>query len=151
MSLDVASYTTQPNTPYQFTTDFTLTGEFEISGMLTKLALGADYGRYVAKTHGGYSVFDKIVVDIRDYNPSLPPDPRFTDAWFTSRRDARWVSESLGAFFATKIYLTDPLSVTVGARAGMERRRGSFVFTHTDGSKSFGDSGVPWSSVVVTP
>jgi outer membrane receptor for ferric coprogen and ferric-rhodotorulic acid len=104
-----------PNTLTRLSSDFTLTGTFDLFGRRTNMAFGGDYTRVNAMASSAYyNGFRRGIENIHGFDPSLYPEPRLTPAASVGTTISTTILK--GLFASLKVHLSDAWSVIGGAR-----------------------------------
>ena len=104
-----------PDTLTQFSSDFTLTGAFDLFGRRTEMAFGGDFTRVNAVASlSYYTGFQRGVENIHRFDPSRYPDPRLTQTALTNTTFSTSIQK--GLFASWKVHLSEAWSVIAGAR-----------------------------------
>jgi TonB-dependent siderophore receptor len=128
--------TSAPDTLTHFSSDFTLTGSFDLFGRRTEMAFGGDYTRAnTAASLSSYSTFQRAIGNIYAFDPSLYPDPRLTKPVFSEASIAASIQK--GVFVSLRLHLNDDWSIIGGTRISNDHLN-SHIFSPL--YPQFGDS-----------
>lgn len=131
------TFTVEPNIYRQDTADVTVTGEFDWFGMQQRVAIGADYTRFLSRVYLPQALgFGPGIADVRRFDPRGYPDPRLQP--IASAPRYRSTVEQYGAFISLFVAFDERWSATAGVRVASDRTR---VYTRGD-VEGFGSSSV---------
>jgi outer membrane receptor for ferric coprogen and ferric-rhodotorulic acid len=117
--LPFAFFSSSPNSHDQFVLDGTLTGSLELFGRRVDVAVGGDYTHF--KTDVPLQIafsFEPALSNVFSFNPAAYPNPP-TPPSSIFRSQA--ITNQSGEFATARVYLTETLSMSGGARASSNR------------------------------